>query len=197
MKLTYSNVTASLALALSLGGGTAVAAQQLGRDSVGERELRAGAVRSAEIKNASVRLRDLASEARPPSNARLRTLVTDTMTSSDVLTALSGAVKGEKGAQGDAGPAGAPGQQGKPGIADVVIRQASSPVGAGRETVVVAARCEGSERALGGGGQLDRAGGLLSRSFPLEGRDGWAVAVTNDSGEASSITAYAICAVTG
>ena len=46
--LSYANVVASLALFVALGG-TAAAAVTLDRDSVGSREIRDGAVRSAGV----------------------------------------------------------------------------------------------------------------------------------------------------
>jgi hypothetical protein len=79
-RLTYANVTATLALFIALGG-TSFAAITLPRNSVGAREIRAKAVRSAEIRNRSVQVNDISKNAR----AALR------------------------GKQGPAGPAGAPG----------------------------------------------------------------------------------------
>lgn len=61
--LTYSNVTATLALMTALGG-TSYAALSLPRNSVGSRQIRTGAVRSAEVKNASLRTADLSKAAR-------------------------------------------------------------------------------------------------------------------------------------
>jgi len=81
-RLTYANVTATLALFIALGGG-AYAAITLPANSVGSRQIRAGAVHSSEIKDRSVRLRDMSLSAR---------------------TALTG----QQGPVGPQGPAGAP-----------------------------------------------------------------------------------------
>ena len=72
-KLTYANVTATLALFIALGG-TGYAALQLPRDSVGPAQIRAGAVGSSElhsravnsrvIRNKSIRLGDISTSAR-------------------------------------------------------------------------------------------------------------------------------------
>ncbi len=62
-KLTYANVTATLALFIALGG-TSYAALKLPRNSVGPTQIKAGAVRSGEIKNGSVGLRDISRPAR-------------------------------------------------------------------------------------------------------------------------------------
>ncbi len=52
-KLTYSNVISTLCLLLLLGGGTAYAAIQLGRESVGTRQLRKSAVTPAKLSAAA------------------------------------------------------------------------------------------------------------------------------------------------
>ena len=62
-RLTYANVTASLALFIALGG-TSYAAITLPRNSVGSKQIRAGAVRSADIRNRSVQVNDMSRRAR-------------------------------------------------------------------------------------------------------------------------------------
>jgi hypothetical protein len=89
-RLSYANVTASLAVFIALGG-TSYAVTQLPRNSVGSAQIRSGAVGSSElraravtsraIRNGSVALSDISLSAR---------------------TAL-------RGAKGDTGPAGPPG----------------------------------------------------------------------------------------
>ncbi len=49
-RLTYANVMSSLALFFVLAGGTAFAASQLGKNSVGSPQLKKNAVTSAKIK---------------------------------------------------------------------------------------------------------------------------------------------------
>jgi hypothetical protein len=58
-KLTYSNVTASLALFIALGGTS----YAISRNSVGTRELKNGAVTSAKIRNGSIQPLDLSAKA--------------------------------------------------------------------------------------------------------------------------------------
>lgn len=53
-KLTYANVVSSLCLFLLLGGGAALAAGQLARNSVGPKQLKKNAVVTAKIKNGAV-----------------------------------------------------------------------------------------------------------------------------------------------
>jgi hypothetical protein len=56
-RLTYANVTATLAVFMVLGGG-AYAATQLPRNSVGSRQLRSNAVSSSKVKDRSLLARD-------------------------------------------------------------------------------------------------------------------------------------------
>jgi hypothetical protein len=72
-RLTYANVTASLALFITLGGTgyaavtlprNSVGRTQLRNNAVGTQELRTGAVRSSDIRNRTIRLSDLAKSTR-------------------------------------------------------------------------------------------------------------------------------------
>jgi hypothetical protein len=62
-RLSYANITATLALFIALGG-TGYAAITLPRNSVGAKQIRSKAVRSSEIRNRAVKLRDIARPAR-------------------------------------------------------------------------------------------------------------------------------------
>jgi hypothetical protein len=53
-RLTYANVMSSLAVFLILGGATAVAAQHLGKKTVGTKQLKSNAVTTAKIKKNAV-----------------------------------------------------------------------------------------------------------------------------------------------
>lgn len=53
-RLTYANVMSSIAVFLVLGGATAIAADQLGKNSVGKKQLKANAVTAAKIKKNAV-----------------------------------------------------------------------------------------------------------------------------------------------
>ena len=72
-RLTYANVTASLALFIALGGTgyaaitlprNSVGKAQLRNDAVGSKELRRGAVRSSDIRNRTIRLTDISRSTR-------------------------------------------------------------------------------------------------------------------------------------
>jgi hypothetical protein len=84
-RLTYANVTATLALFIALGGSS-YAAFTLPHNSVGSKQLRTGAVASRQVHDRSIRLRDISGSAR---------------------RALRGQ-RGATGATGATGPAGAP-----------------------------------------------------------------------------------------
>ena len=62
-KLTYANVMATIAVFIALGGSS-YAAFVLPRDSVGSKQIRKGAVRSSEIKDRSIALRDISRATR-------------------------------------------------------------------------------------------------------------------------------------
>jgi hypothetical protein len=53
-KLTYANVTATLALIIAVGGASAFAAAQLAKNSVGAKQLKKNAVTTSKIKNGAV-----------------------------------------------------------------------------------------------------------------------------------------------
>jgi hypothetical protein len=55
-KLTYANVVSTLCLFLLLGGGAAFAASHLGKNSVGARQLRKGAVTPVKVAASTVKL---------------------------------------------------------------------------------------------------------------------------------------------
>jgi len=59
-RLTYANVMVTLLAALVLGGGAAYAESQLGKNSVGTRQLKKGAVTGLKVKDGSLRESDFA-----------------------------------------------------------------------------------------------------------------------------------------
>jgi hypothetical protein len=97
-KLTYANAVATLALVLVVGGGSAYAAAHLGRESVGARQLRKGAVTPVKLSK-STRL-SLARQVGPVG------------------------LVGPRGAEGPGGPEGPPGLTGSQGPGAISISQA-------------------------------------------------------------------------
>src|ERR1700689_4890345 len=53
-KLTYANVMSSIAVFLLLGGGAAFAASKLGKNSVGTKQIKSGAVTGIKIKKGTI-----------------------------------------------------------------------------------------------------------------------------------------------
>ncbi len=93
-KLTYANVMVTILAFVVLGGGAAVAAGQLGRNTVGTPQLKKNAVTSAKVKDGSLRPKDFA-----PGSA---------------VSGPAGSA-GPAGPKGDRGPEGPPGQEGRRG----------------------------------------------------------------------------------
>jgi hypothetical protein len=104
-KLTYANVISTLCLFLVLGGATAVAANQLARNSVGTKQIRNAAITGPKIKRASI-------EATKLTQLAISTL--DGQRGPKGAKGSTGA-KGATGAKGDRGATGAQGLQGVPG----------------------------------------------------------------------------------
>lgn len=88
-KLTFANVMSVTAVFIALGG-SAIAITQLPKDSVGARQIKAGAVRSEEVKDFSLQADDFAKGS------------------------LTASATGPKGEQGPAGQPGTPGVPGTP-----------------------------------------------------------------------------------
>lgn len=91
MKLSYANVMVTLLAFVVLCGGGAYAAKQLGKASVGTKELKRNAVTGAKVKNGSLGAKDIAVGALPAGPA------------------------GPPGAQGEPGPQGPAGVEGEAG----------------------------------------------------------------------------------
>ncbi len=212
-KLTYSNVISTVCLFLLVGGGTAFAATHLGKNSVGNKQLRNGSVTSDKIENGTVRTQDL----------RKRSVTSDKLAVGAVgVHQLSEAAKqalqgqgGPKGERGEKGDRGERGPEGKGG-SDVVTRYGSYvelPFGAG---IGSNATCETGETAVGGG--FDFGGSsptsadyrLIadrpSRTVSFEGEfkypppangeaaTGWFVYMENDTGSSFEFRSYVLCA---
>jgi hypothetical protein len=96
-RLSYANVTASVALFIALGG-TAVAAVTLPRDSVGAPQIQKDAVRSPEIAKDAVRSPEIAKDAVRSSEIQDNGIHLD-----DISNSAQDALRG---AQGPPGPAG-------------------------------------------------------------------------------------------
>ena len=128
-RLTYANVIATLALFLALGGGAAFAASNLGKSSVGTKQLKRNAVTGAKVKDGSLGAADFKAGELP---------------------------RGERGPAGERGAIGERGLQGAPGATSVVVRYAprvglKDPGEVGQSL----ATCEPGEALTGGGFDLE------------------------------------------
>ncbi|MBA2350061.1 MAG: hypothetical protein H0V81_17435 [Solirubrobacterales bacterium] len=122
--LTYANVVASLALFLVLTGSVAWAATSLGRNSVKARNIAPGAVASKQIKDRSIRLKDLSREVTGKSGA-------------DGGRGLQGPAgqPGPGGSPGPKGDSGTPGAPGAPGASGANLEFDGVRMGKGMRTV--------------------------------------------------------------
>lgn len=180
----HSTIVAYLALFAALGG-SATAATALKRNSVG----------SAQIRNGSVHVSDLAKSARPLTKARIASVVTDTMTSQQVLDALSGAVRGQNGAPGAKGDTGAQGAQGPAGVNAItrVAQHDSTALAQGQRGDMVIA-CPDGMVAIGGGLADQSPTRTVIASNLTDARTGWHLAYNSPSAPAPSGTdGWALC----
>lgn len=165
----YANVTATMALIVSLGG-TSYAAIKLPKDSVGAKQIRADAVSSSKVEDASLLSKDFKAGQLPQG-----------------LQGRTGATgpTGTTGATGPAGPAG------PIGLAKVTMEAAS---GAGEAT----AFCQSGQRAVGGGGDASGPGDVLFTSVPINidgDKPGWLVRGFDvDHGPIGDVVSYVVCA---
>jgi hypothetical protein len=87
-KLTYSNVVSTLCLFLLVGGGTAFAANQLGKNSVGSKQLKKNAVTAAKIKKGAITAAKLGTGA-----VTAKSIATGTVTGEKIA---AGTITGDK-----------------------------------------------------------------------------------------------------
>src|ERR1700760_1641970 len=141
-RLTYANVISTLCLFLVLGGG-AYAATKLPKNSVGTRQIRAGAVTP------------------PKLSAAAKAALTGPQGAQGALgprgpegEAGPRGFEGQRGPQGLPGEAGTPGKDGAPGLGKVVTRYGNLDKLPSGSTGTSHATCNAGEEAVGGGWEL-------------------------------------------
>ena len=108
-KLTYANVISTLCLFLLLGGGAAFAATKLGKNTVGTRQLKNGAVTAAKVKSGSLLASNFAAGQLPAGPQGVKG-----ETGKEGVPGEHGQ-QGKQGQEGNKGPEGKEGEQGNEG----------------------------------------------------------------------------------
>jgi hypothetical protein len=168
-RLTYANVTATLALFVALSGG-AYAATALPANSVGSKQLKKSAVGTTDIKNNTI------------TGAKIK---------------LSSLAKVPSAASADAS-ASANHAAAAAALDKVTYKTATAGAAASSAANAATATCDSGQHAVGGGVKLDNpAIGLVNDSYPDSGGTAWTAHVGNASNGNSAapfnFTVYAIC----
>ena len=191
-RLTYANIVASIALFVALGGG-AYAAITLPAGSVGTKQIRDDAVRSAQVKSRSLLASDFKLGQLPTGLRGAQ----DHGSARGAGPARGAGSTGAPGATGPVGPQGEPGTSATAGAPVAIVRTAGPS--AGNPSFSLAA-CEdhSPERATGGGG----GGGPVIESVPwiADPHNGDRVAAAGEVANAWGVTvasgnahAYVLC----
>jgi hypothetical protein len=178
-RLTYANVTATLALFLALGGG-AYAATALPARSVGSRELKKDAVTRVKIKRNAV------------DGSKL---LDGSITGTDIKESTLGPVPAAANATHAAAAA----------VLDRIVYKSAggtvgptSPGATVLTTAAATAVCDAGQHAIGGGVRVDNAvEAFVIDEFPDSAGTAWTVRVGNSGAAPSGFTAVAICTTVG
>ena len=140
---TYTNVTATLALCLALGGSAYAAATITGadirNDTVAGSDLRDGSLEGRDLADGTIAGRDLKDDSVTGTDVGDRTLVASDLVAGDL----------------PAGPAGPAGPQGPAGTSEVLARRAVDVVLEPGDSETATASCPPGEIAVGGGAGHD------------------------------------------
>jgi hypothetical protein len=175
--LTYANVVATLCLFLLLGGGAAVAANQLGKNSVGNRQLKRGAVTSSKVRNHSLQALDFRAGQLPagPTGA-----------------AGPQGPRGAKGAAGAKGATGSKGDTGATGATGIAALRLVEKVGTAGATAVLAS-CPAGQLVVSGGVTAQEAGDHVKVNTPSPDGTGWLGSATSNTDEPGAVAVVAVC----
>jgi hypothetical protein len=180
-RLTYSNVMATTAVFIALGG-TSYAVASLPRNSVGSNQIRSQAVRSSDIRDRAIAVRDISRDARE-------------------------SLEGNRGPAGPRGSQGPKGDKGDPGIVTtpdggavriaLTIKTAGGTVPASDGEVTqpgdATATCDAGQRVTGGGVRFDNPTGTTVLDSGPSGTSAWIAHVGSDAQSSRTFTVYAIC----
>jgi hypothetical protein len=168
-RLTYANVTATLALFAALGGG-AYAATALPFNSVGFSQLKPNAVGTSKIKSDAV----TGAKIKESSLAKVPT-----------AAAADTAAKATHAAAAAA-------------LDSAAYKTATGTAAASSAANAATAKCDSGQHVIGGGVKLDTAAiGVVNDSYPDASNTAWTAHVGNGSSGSSAasvnFTVYAIC----
>jgi hypothetical protein len=214
--LTYANIVSSICLFLLLGGGAALAADQLGKNTVGTKQLKKNAVTAAKIKNNAVTgvkipANAISSEKIADGAVTLAKLGSNSVDSSKVIDkSLTGIDVAPESLTGDninestlgAVPNAAKLSGKAPNqFLSSAITKKESAVEAGETigdgTQVLAEACSPGEVLLSGGPANIAATTTLLESFPSPGgTNSWSVRV-NKNGQTDNFSVVILCAKQG
>jgi hypothetical protein len=191
-RLSYANITATLALFIALGG-VSYAAVTLPKNSVGSAQIKANAVTAAKVKNSSLTGADIKNKS---------------LTANDFSGSVQGpqGPAGPRGESGGAGPIGATGAAGAAGATNVVVRREEPcPTLPANVHCVINIQCEAGERAIGGGAGFTTFAGneFINASHPVEADGsgpengdtptGWFVSIEYTTGGPRNAIGYVVC----
>ena len=188
--MNAKTIIACTLVALITGGGSAYATQQITSSQIKD-----GTIRSADIRNGSVGVRDLSVAARRLAvlkRAEVQSAVEEVI--SDPQSGLTIRVRGEKGDPGVPGPAGPIGPQGVPApttahTLSVTIPNDDLPHGGG-------VSCPAGKVIVGGGAVFessDATNTVVMSSGPVTDPHGWGARVKNSGPSTQSLTITALC----
>lgn len=173
-RVTYANITATLALFLALGGG-AYAATALPANSVGAKQLRRNAVDRTKIKNNAIN----ASKVQD-----------DSLTGRDVQEGSLGKVKASAVADAAANATHAATAA---ALDKTTYKTATASAPASSDSTAATAKCDAGQHVIGGGVQFtDPATGFVDDDYPDAANTAWTAHVANAAAE-QNFTVYAIC----
>ena len=168
-RLTYANVTATLALFVALSGG-AYAATALPANSVGAKQLKKSAVGTADIQNNAI------------TGAKIK------LSSMAKVPAAGTADRSTNASHALAAAA----------LDQLTYKTTAATAAASTAANVATATCDSGQHAVGGGVKLDSPGiGVVNDSYPDAGGTAWTAHVGNGSNGSNAasfnFTVYAIC----